>query len=462
MADSVAGIALPEGEPGAIFDAAARLAGAAAAFGDASQTVGGAVAQVGAWQGQASASFRTLAAGYEQAGATAAEALRDAAISVRRYGVQFEDAYDAVQRLQREAETCVEQIEVWEGRRADAADREAAAQMRASTALLGSGLDPTGTSLAVQAEAYLDADAAATERMHAEQKLAALRDELEDLRRRGRVERDRAEASESQAAQQVANGAGSLPAVHSPGGGGATAALGSGVPAVYRGGASISDGVYRGGATTRNVDFLGDLLNFSRDVDREMGPVDEAISDGVQKTEGVGREVLGINDAERSKQEFQEGNILGGLFYGALASPFGKWGKGAKEAGEEVVQEAGERIGREATQAGARGADEAPDAYHYTARRFTESIETEGLRPGSYVTNRGDLSPLQAQIDLALPPNRGLRDAVLRVDLDGLRKAGYEVPDFRQVGRSFNMPGGGQEIQFPYDIPPKFVKVVRP
>lgn len=104
-----------------------------------------------------------------------------------------------------------------------------------------------------------------------------------------------------------------------------------------------------------------------------------------------------------------------------------------------------------------RGADE---AFHYTSREAIQSIEKNGLRRGSYAAPRGDLSPLQAQIDLALPPNRGLRDSVVRVDLAGFRKSGYEVPDFSQVGRKFNMPGGGQEVQFPYSVPPDFLKVV--
>jgi hypothetical protein len=71
------------------------------------------------------------------------------------------------------------------------------------------------------------------------------------------------------------------------------------------------------------------------------------------------------------------------------------------------------------------------------------------------------LSPLQAQIDLALPPNRGLPGAVIRVDLEGLRSAGYEIPEITQVGRSFNMPGGGYEMQFPYPVPSEFLKVIR-
>jgi len=100
------------------------------------------------------------------------------------------------------------------------------------------------------------------------------------------------------------------------------------------------------------------------------------------------------------------------------------------------------------------------EAFHYTFSRFAKSIESKGLRPGSYATPNGKLSPLQAQIDLALPPNRGLPDALIRVDLAGLRKAGYEIPRSNQVGRSFNMPGGGTEMQFPYAIPPEFLKVI--
>lgn len=334
MAGSVAGIALPEGDPGAIVDAAAGLGGAAAALGDASRTVGGAVSQVGGWQGVASESFRVLAAGYEQAGAGAAGVLREAAAAVRRYGARFECACEAVKRLQREAERCVDEIELWERRRADAEGREVAARTRATDAMLGAGLDPSGGALAAQAQAYREADAAAADRLGAERRLAAAREELEELRKRAVIERERAEEAESEAARQVQGAEAGLPAVLSTGGAGAGPALGWGAgPAVYRGGVRIGDGVYRGGATNRFADFdIGDILEFSRDVDREMGPVDDAIYDGAKKVEGAGREVLGFNDAERALDDFLDGNILGGLWNSALASPFGKIGKGAKAA----------------------------------------------------------------------------------------------------------------------------------
>lgn len=108
------------------------------------------------------------------------------------------------------------------------------------------------------------------------------------------------------------------------------------------------------------------------------------------------------------------------------------------------------------------------DVFRYTSGEFVDSISANGLRPGSYATPNGSLSPLQAQIDLALPPNTGLRDAVMRVDVAGLREAGYEIPSITQVtgtvtgpgGRIYTMPGGGYEMQFPYAIPPEFIKVV--
>jgi RHS repeat-associated protein len=101
------------------------------------------------------------------------------------------------------------------------------------------------------------------------------------------------------------------------------------------------------------------------------------------------------------------------------------------------------------------------EAFHYTFSRYTSSIEQKGLREGSYATPIGTLSPLQAHIDLALPPNRGLPNSMLRVDLRGLRAAGYEIPPVTQVGRDFNMPGGGYQMHFPYSIPPDFLSWVK-
>ena len=100
------------------------------------------------------------------------------------------------------------------------------------------------------------------------------------------------------------------------------------------------------------------------------------------------------------------------------------------------------------------------EAFHYTFGKSAPSILKDGLRPGSFATTNGNLSPVQATIDLALPPNRGLPDTLLKIDVDGMRTAGFEIPDVTQAGRMFGMPGGGAEMQFPYAVPSEFISAV--
>jgi hypothetical protein len=104
----------------------------------------------------------------------------------------------------------------------------------------------------------------------------------------------------------------------------------------------------------------------------------------------------------------------------------------------------------------------AQEAFHYTFSRYISSIKANGLRAGTYATPKGTLSPLQAQIELALPANRGLPGAQLRIDLAGLRQAGYEIPQVTRVTSSFGLPGGGYEMQFLYPIPSEFITVIKP
>ena len=109
-------------------------------------------------------------------------------------------------------------------------------------------------------------------------------------------------------------------------------------------------------------------------------------------------------------------------------------------------------------------------SYHYTEAKWAESIKKRGLREGSYATPSGELSPLQAQIELALPPNKTAPNTKIKIDLDGLRKAGYDIPEITRVsgtvkgadGRVYQMPGGGYEMKFPYQIPPKYLEVILP
>ena len=146
---------------------------------------------------------------------------------------------------------------------------------------------------------------------------------------------------------------------------------------------------------------------------------------------------------------------LGDPLLGPIDTPRGHLGYDLAPAAQIIAGGAGSAAAR-------RGRAAAEEAFHYTFSRFVSSIERRGLRAGSYATPNGTLSPLQAHIDLALRPNRGLPDTILRIDLEGLRRAGYQIPAVTRAGRSFGMPGGGYEMQFPYPIPPEFIKVINP
>ena len=105
--------------------------------------------------------------------------------------------------------------------------------------------------------------------------------------------------------------------------------------------------------------------------------------------------------------------------------------------------------------------------YHYTSDGAANSILKQGIKPGrdgfSYLTNKGKLSPIQAQIELALPGNRQLPNALLKIDAGGLRKAGIN-PVFGPRRVQGNLPGlgsgGGTELLFDQAIPSQFIQRV--
>jgi RHS repeat-associated protein len=138
-------------------------------------------------------------------------------------------------------------------------------------------------------------------------------------------------------------------------------------------------------------------------------------------------------------------------------------GKGGKVT-RKVVQKVAKKTGKVAKVA-KKSKKTTSKAYHYTRSSVADSIEKSGLRSSSgtiYATPIGNLSPLQAQIDLALSANRGLPGALFEIDIDALQRAGVKVSAPRQVGRAYNMPGGGIEILIRGDIvDPKYLKRIR-
>jgi hypothetical protein len=114
----------------------------------------------------------------------------------------------------------------------------------------------------------------------------------------------------------------------------------------------------------------------------------------------------------------------------------------------------------------AAGASKVPDTlFHYTTSENAESILQNGLRPGAdgkvYTTSVGDLTPTQAQIDLALRANRGLPDTILEIDTKALQDMGITPSSGPlRVLPTTNAPGSGIEFTFEIKIPPEFIKPV--
>jgi RHS repeat-associated protein len=100
--------------------------------------------------------------------------------------------------------------------------------------------------------------------------------------------------------------------------------------------------------------------------------------------------------------------------------------------------------------------------YHYTSEAAAKSIAESGLKVGkdgfSYLTNNGSLSPLQAQIELALSANRALPTSILKINVTGLNPT-----LIRNV--TGNLPGygagGGIEFLFDKTIPKNLIQIIK-
>jgi hypothetical protein len=113
----------------------------------------------------------------------------------------------------------------------------------------------------------------------------------------------------------------------------------------------------------------------------------------------------------------------------------------------------------------AKTATELPSTlYHYTRAENVENILQKGLgydRPLTWTTPNGGLSPVQAQIELALPPNRGYPSALFEIDTARLQQLGINPAVGPQ--RIMSTPtagGGGVEIIFNQPIPASAIRQV--
>ncbi len=98
-------------------------------------------------------------------------------------------------------------------------------------------------------------------------------------------------------------------------------------------------------------------------------------------------------------------------------------------------------------------------AYAYTFSQYADSIMSDGLRPYSFATTDGTMSPLQAQIDMALLPNRGLPDSIVRINVRAMIEDGMPPPTmYTGINRIIGVP----EMQFGEGgVPPAYLMYFR-
>jgi hypothetical protein len=216
---AVAGIELPQGDPGAVMDAVTSLDRMASGFEHSAQGFRRAASAVPSWLGFASVAFQGLAGSLEQTADRAHTAIREARVATRRYAEDLREARERVKKLQERAEDLEQQIEEAKRRAADAAQRELDARGRAASAMLSAPLEGPGLGAALDAAvaAFEEADAAAAERRRWEERINELQDQLERVRREAQRERDRVREAESRAAAEIEQALVYFPQVESAG-----------------------------------------------------------------------------------------------------------------------------------------------------------------------------------------------------------------------------------------------------
>ena len=207
-----AGIALPEGNPGAVEGAASRLTQAAGGFADAARTIRQAESGAGVWRGVAFFTFSDHCGQQSEAARAGSEACRRAAVALRRYAGELEDARERVRELQRRGQECVQRIDAAEARAAAAGLQESAAHHRGLQASLAGGPG----AVASQAAAAQDAQDARNARNQALGEADAARGQLRRLQEQAEQERDHIKRKARATASVVRGAVGQLPAVQFP------------------------------------------------------------------------------------------------------------------------------------------------------------------------------------------------------------------------------------------------------
>jgi hypothetical protein len=209
MADSYAGITVPEGSAGGVESLGTTFDGMAGTLSGAATRLRGMPGQMGGWSGPASVNFTGTA--FEQADIAdrAAQAFRDAGQAARTYARELREAKRLTREAIAEARDAKRRIKEAERELADAKDRLADAERRAAAAaweitVASVSLEPVSTAGAETElrAANVAADQARDDITRANTKLEHARDDLSEAKRKGA--KAAGEASDAAARLQMA------------------------------------------------------------------------------------------------------------------------------------------------------------------------------------------------------------------------------------------------------------------
>jgi hypothetical protein len=230
--ESYAGIEVPEGEPGALNDAAGQFGAIASSLSGVASDLRGLPAAM-TWSGPASVSYAGACLTNSGAVDTAVDAFGQAEHAARAYAGKLKDAKQRAREAIRDARDAQQRIDqaqrdsgAAQDRRIAAANAEAFAAKQVSIALATA--TPARAAEADQLQAPADGAAAADDEARARRELARAQDDLERAKKRGREAmedaRDAARAAASAfggaSASSPAYAAAGAPAAGHPGAGG--------------------------------------------------------------------------------------------------------------------------------------------------------------------------------------------------------------------------------------------------
>ena len=207
MAESFAGITVPDGEPEELLSAGVTLSGVSGGLEGVGAQLRGMPETLASWRGPASISYGNSCLSNGTALSAAEQALSQCAVLAQRYARDLGEAQDDARAAIEDAREAQRRIDRAQAQLTDAREAGAAAALRgadASAEVLMSGLtgSPNAGAMADLDAARTDADAAAKREGAAQRELEGAEEDLRAAQKRG----ERAERAAEDAARAAAGG----------------------------------------------------------------------------------------------------------------------------------------------------------------------------------------------------------------------------------------------------------------